>query len=587
MRHGTITALLVGLLLLCGGASYAASPQTVNTIAALRAGTFTSYPVVQVRGYHAPSDGGGGTYNLNGTSCSDNGGTIIKDAANNCFYRSGGLYTLEIFGAYGDAVISGTGVANSTTTFTDANVNFYTAYQAGKNSIAIIPPIGTTNAPKSTTFTASSGTPHTATLASGLAWTKSGVAYWFGHDDTTAFTNAVAALGASNFLTVGPSHYLMATATSGFAVGTTQANGFGIRGAGGYNSQLIIAGVGGSANNLTIGSAYTQGGVFQDFMVECAFSGQDCVSLNGSNTVFKNIWSQNSARDCYTISGTTAVLSFQNNSLNTMGAQNCGRHALDVNPIFPSYVNTSSLVNLNIHGVGERNAGSSGIVFEPTSTGQIQGLHFDVAEFDAQYGAATQNTYKPYKCPIVLNANVTALSFDQMQPENTGNGTIDPGGLVCSIYNAANPDLGVTTANITQSNSDARGTWGTGVFANPVSYYGVFFSIANGTVTPLFTTAANGNVSGILSLNCAGAAGNGGGDIYAINLFGGGTSKAAVSLSSGQSTLGIGNTFTITSAVVDTNFTTLKMTNTSGVTQPFCIAQFISPTGGINNFNTN
>src|SRR5207248_5610867 len=96
----------------------------------LRCTDLTNYPYIYLDGYRALSDGGGG-YFVQGrgtaqTSCTDNGGTVLKDNATirNCFYRASTNWNVREWGAYCDVV-----VPNATLTF-DPNAGTLTAAHA-------------------------------------------------------------------------------------------------------------------------------------------------------------------------------------------------------------------------------------------------------------------------------------------------------------------------------------------------------------------------------------------------------------------------------------------------------------------------
>jgi hypothetical protein len=77
----------------------------LGTIALLRANT-TAFQLIEVEGYSSNLDGGEGSFWLNATdtTSSDNGGTIIVDAAGNRWYRQGRDQFINVkwFGATGN-----------------------------------------------------------------------------------------------------------------------------------------------------------------------------------------------------------------------------------------------------------------------------------------------------------------------------------------------------------------------------------------------------------------------------------------------------------------------------------------------------
>lgn len=99
-------------VLLCGASLFLLSgsfnPSTVTnlpSIAALRAGNFTNITTLNVTGYYAGTTLGSGTFAAC-THQTDNGGTVINDAAGNSFCRQGVDFPLpvSIFGVYSDWV---------------------------------------------------------------------------------------------------------------------------------------------------------------------------------------------------------------------------------------------------------------------------------------------------------------------------------------------------------------------------------------------------------------------------------------------------------------------------------------------------
>lgn len=62
--------------------------QSIGTLQNLRSGVATANDNVNVRGYAADGDGGGGQFVKSGSSCSDDDGTVIYDSAHSeCWYR--------------------------------------------------------------------------------------------------------------------------------------------------------------------------------------------------------------------------------------------------------------------------------------------------------------------------------------------------------------------------------------------------------------------------------------------------------------------------------------------------------------------
>jgi len=97
-----------------GGARLA---PVVSSIAELRALAAGKYEAVQVLGYYAAGDGGGGVFRWNGSSsAADNGGTVIvPDSASGAgrWMRDYQILTIKMFGAKGDGIADDTVAFNA------------------------------------------------------------------------------------------------------------------------------------------------------------------------------------------------------------------------------------------------------------------------------------------------------------------------------------------------------------------------------------------------------------------------------------------------------------------------------------------
>jgi hypothetical protein len=78
------------------------------TVEALRTGDLTGIAVVDVGGYYDVGDGGGGRFVQASTACEDDGGSMLADAAGNCFFRVTSSYGPREWGAKGDGVTDDT-----------------------------------------------------------------------------------------------------------------------------------------------------------------------------------------------------------------------------------------------------------------------------------------------------------------------------------------------------------------------------------------------------------------------------------------------------------------------------------------------
>lgn len=99
-----------------GADKIAGTVRAVATIAALRAVGSTGRPYVQVAGYHAAGDGGGGLYRLDAadTTTADNGGTVIVSSAGGRWKLCHqGVVSVRQFGARGDDSTDDTAAINA------------------------------------------------------------------------------------------------------------------------------------------------------------------------------------------------------------------------------------------------------------------------------------------------------------------------------------------------------------------------------------------------------------------------------------------------------------------------------------------
>jgi len=90
----------------------------------LRCTNLSTDPYLLLGGFWSPGDNGGGYLALQGTNCTDNGGTIFKDSAGDCFYRTDSRDAIPVqwFGARCDAVttVVGGSIAAGSTAFTSS-----------------------------------------------------------------------------------------------------------------------------------------------------------------------------------------------------------------------------------------------------------------------------------------------------------------------------------------------------------------------------------------------------------------------------------------------------------------------------------
>lgn len=91
---------------------------------------------VYVAGYFDPADGGqGGFTQMNGTSCADGGGSVIKDSSNKCWYRQNLDGSVEQFDAV--PVTSGDGNSTGYSSFSSFTSAIKAAHIAGLGTVYV------------------------------------------------------------------------------------------------------------------------------------------------------------------------------------------------------------------------------------------------------------------------------------------------------------------------------------------------------------------------------------------------------------------------------------------------------------------
>lgn len=90
MRFRALLVTLFSLLLV--NSALAVTPystlNSVANVATMKANNFGGVPQIQLRGYYSDGDGGEGAFSYFAGACSEDGGSIIKDGAGNCFKRA-------------------------------------------------------------------------------------------------------------------------------------------------------------------------------------------------------------------------------------------------------------------------------------------------------------------------------------------------------------------------------------------------------------------------------------------------------------------------------------------------------------------
>lgn len=199
----------------------------VSYVTALTTKDFTNYSTVYAIGYRSLSDGGEGTFTQNGTSCTVDGGLIVKDSAGNCFYRqtSSQPYSVQWWGAYGDeqelqnCTITGAAavVACSGHAFVATDVSKLGAFYLAGATVS-----GMRNATLRTTIASINGSNNAVLAANASNTVSSGGVFAWGHDDTTAINNACAATPPGRVLSFpNPGYFLTGAFTYGNATSTS------------------------------------------------------------------------------------------------------------------------------------------------------------------------------------------------------------------------------------------------------------------------------------------------------------------------------------------------------------------------------
>lgn len=410
---------------------------TVTTIAVMQAGDFTNTLYVQALGYNSTTDNGGGLFQQNGTSCSPDSVVIFKDSAGNCFYRlRGGVEGIPVTwaGVYANAKTAADGVANGSATFTSASAQFSSA-DIGK-TIVIMGKPGTANASFTTTIAAVGG-PTSITLNSSIGWSDTGLTYWYGTNDFTAFQNAgKAAKTYGTYVTVPgtgtsatPLAYMISGA-GGLSFGTsgTYAN-YGLVGIG--RPILTFGNVGTSNNCITFGAYNESNQQFKHVVIEGNYvCGETFNWAAGNHAEIDDVWMLYPQNDCFDMNPVgSAGGAIQNGRAVNLICQGAGRHCF-----YADADNTSGTPFNNIlyadtwecRGVSWRTAG--GAAFYGNRAG-FQSDNWIVSNFnaDAQYGGSFQSTYAPAAAAFTFAAGSgnwgdasDPMTFTNWSTENTG-----------------------------------------------------------------------------------------------------------------------------------------------------------------------
>lgn len=506
LRNNRVSGLLVKAILPFFAlssvfASYSAVPAvpanvvSIPLISDMTGSDWTSYPSVEVLGYHEANDGGGGFFDQQGRSCIPNGGTIFKDGAGNCFIRreaAAGHYLIGWFGAYGDGRQSTTGVANGTKTFTDGAAHCKAAATAGKTHMVIVPPIGTAHSQVNTTFTCQSDTRFS--LANSPGWSADHVSYYIGHDDGVAFSKALTLVNSGGTLELTAPAYLITSLPSG--LGSITASIVGV-GAAATPPTLVLGGLNGTSNGMTL--AASQQVQYWNFAIDCAFGGQDCLEWTTaiSGASLRNLSVFRGQRDCFTIDGGSGS-GIENVSADVIYIGHCGRHGFMVNQRNGAYFNAAALSAFNIRGISQRQPGGGCV--HGSSTGQSLPVLVQNLECDAQYGPGGQSAYRPRPNAIYFDAGVWVWDFQTVTVENTGGTAICLDSCAAIAANFSSASLMTTMRSVYGSSYWATITQATG----PVVAAGVLSLAASGsagdTVT-ILRSQQHGALSGFITVN--------------------------------------------------------------------------------------
>jgi hypothetical protein len=260
------------------------------SIAALRANA-VAWSTIHVQGYYGAGTPGGGDFEFVGTSCTDNGGTVIKTTTGGyCYDRivgPGEAPEVEWFGATGNATANNActiGASSSTLlctgySFAAANVGQTVACYLAGATVA-----GERNATLISSIASVSG--GTAGLASSATNAITGGRCAWGTDDTSAINAALAATGSGVTLAFRSQGYLMSgTLEIGDATFTWAHNLVGL------GAPWIYFAIPNHTADCVDVNAFTSASItyvpvrFDNFTLDCMNTGLDGLALLGGQPI--------------------------------------------------------------------------------------------------------------------------------------------------------------------------------------------------------------------------------------------------------------------------------------------------------------
>lgn len=495
-----------------GGPSAILVVDTLAHMTGLPASALKTNPDIQLLGYNAVGDGGGGLFHyFSGSAASaDSCRVFSPSAGSGRIIRQGvpaAIVSLDQCGSYGDGVVSSTGVANGSTTFTDASANCTAAASAGKTHITIFPKPGTSNTQVNTTFSCNSGT--SFLLASGPSWSGTAVTYVIGHDDGTAYAAAQAlANSVSNgVLTFSQPVYLLTSLSNG--IGTVTS---GMSGVGSIPSIIVVGGLGAGKNGVTIAPAGVAAR-YENFYIYCGFAGQDCGEWTTatSGAVIRNVGFWYANRNCLELDGGASMFDgIESASWDTGSLRFCGLHGIDINLTNSAYFNISQMLNFDIRAISQRQA--SGTCVHGTGSGfQVQNIRLAVFECDAKYGASAQSTFLPLSNAVYFDlsgAGTYNLDFRDFGVENTGGTAVCSGRCEIVGMNTGTNFSVATAVSMNACQMAGAASWATETHYDCYNAAGVFALAGSGSKTVLRAAAFTGNPQGVVTINNDDGAGN-------------------------------------------------------------------------------
>ena len=414
------------------------------------------------------------------------------------------------YGAFGDGIQSISGVTNNTTTFTDANGTF-NSFDVGKQ-IFIVPPQQTGDATFAGTISAV-GSATSITLSGNPGWSATALQYYYGHDDSAAFTAANSAVwgqvtrtgvstGYGNYdsiqcLNLQDGRIYLTKQTSIIAAGNGTAPCW--RASAGGKAIVATGGLGGTTDCITFGNinnatlSGTHGAHIEGIHFDCTMSGRDGLTWYGfQNPQIDRVDVYNAFRDCMVIEPAGDQF-IQQGHVESLNMSVCGRHGLNINVTAPAFANEIDFENLVIGSVSANSAGGTEFFLTSAGTGGVDSWNIKNWKFTQAWGGNA--SYQPLAYCIGTAASVNAwnlagLTFTDGYCENGGTA------------------LGATNAPIFAPNTSQIGwhfygfwafQWGLDITRAPFDAMGSW-TITHGVAKDIWVTTAFGGWSGICNI---------------------------------------------------------------------------------------